>query len=160
MEGYIVKQQAIEEFEGILKVHFLNDKAVRINKSLGDLTGLTALGFHLIEIEPGHLSTEFHRHYFEEECVYILQGQAEARIGGQLYQVSEGDFIGYRAGGEAHTLRNNGSEILRCLVVGNRLDHDVADYPDLNKRLFRNPGHDYNLVDIDAIELHKAGKKA
>jgi hypothetical protein len=43
--------------------------------------------------------------------------------------------------------------------VGQRLDHDVADYPDKGKRIFRNPGLEWNLVDLDAIEKPVAGKK-
>ena len=43
------------------------------------------------------------------------------------------------------------TEILRFIVVGQRLEHDVADYPRLGKRLFRNRGRRWNLVDIDAI---------
>ncbi|MCW8997856.1 MAG: cupin domain-containing protein, partial [Kangiellaceae bacterium] len=108
MEKYILSKDEIDSLEGISKTHFLNQNAKRKNKSLGDLTGLTGFGFHIIEVEPGCESTEFHKHYHEDECVFILEGTAEARIGKQKYQVAEGDFIGYRAGGEAHSLVNNG----------------------------------------------------
>ena len=63
MKKYLVTKEEIEELEGISKTHFLNGNAKRINKSLGDLTGLTGFGFHIIEIQPGHESTEFHMHY-------------------------------------------------------------------------------------------------
>ena len=46
---------------------------------------------------------------------------------------------------------NNGEETLVCLVIGQRLEQDVADYPRLAKRLYRNSG-EWNLVDHDAIE--------
>jgi len=104
-------------------------------------------------------STEFHKHYHEDECVYILEGTAEALIGDQKFSVKAGDFLGYRAGGEAHTLYNNSSSILRCIVVGQRLDHDVGDYPKLNKRIYRNRELAWNLVDIDQIETPTGGKK-
>lgn len=99
-----------------------------MNKSLRDLTGLSGIGFHIIEIQPGYESTELHQHYYEDECLYILEGEAEATIGDRTYPVKAGDFIGYRAGGEAHTLKNNSDSILKCIVVGQRLEHDVADY--------------------------------
>ncbi|WP_420426814.1 cupin domain-containing protein [Algiphilus sp.] len=159
MDKYLITKEEIEDFEGTSKVHFLNDNARRINKSLGDLTGLKGFGFHLIEIEPGHESTEFHKHYHEDECVYILEGTAEAFIGDQKFSVKAGDFLGYRAGGDAHTLYNNSSSILRCIVVGQRLDHDVGDYPKLNKRIYRNKELAWNLVDIDQIETPTGGKK-
>jgi len=159
MDKYLVTKEEIEQFEGISKTHFLNDNAKRINKSLGDLTGLTGIGFHIIEIQPGHESTEFHKHYHEDECVYILEGAAEAQIGGEIFSVKAGDFLGYRAGGEAHALRNNSDSLLKCIVVGQRLEHDVGDYPRLNKRIYRQKNMPWNLVDIDAISEPNAGKK-
>lgn len=160
MDKYIITKEEIEEYEGIQKTHFLNDNARRLNKSLGDLTGLTGFGFHLIEIQPGYESTELHMHYHEDECVYILEGEAEATIGDNKYSVKAGDFIGYRAGGEPHKLKNSGSSLLKCIVVGQRLGHDVGDYPKLKKRIYRHQGLKWNLVDIENIDEPTAGKKA
>ena len=155
----IIKKGDIESMEGLTKAHFLNENAVRNNKSLGDFAGLKSLGFHLIEIEPGHESTEYHSHEYEDECVYILSGEATATIGDKDYQVSAGDFIGHPAGGEAHTMKNTGQDKLVCIVAGQRLPHDVADYPHLGKRLFRNTGAS-ELVDVDNISNVKIGKKS
>ena len=160
MDQYIVTREEIEAYEGLQKTHFLNENARRLNKSLGDLTGLTGFGFHLIEIQPGHESTELHRHYHEDECVYILEGEAEAIIGERTYAVKAGDFIGYRAGGEPHTLKNTSDALLKCIVVGQRLEHDVGDYPRLKKRIYRNKGLKWNLVDLENIDDPTAGKKA
>ena len=159
MEKYLITREEIDAYEGIEKTHFLNDNAQRRNKSLGDLAGLNHIGFHLIEVQPGFESTELHVHYHEEECVYVLDGVAEATIGDETRMVRTGDFIGYRAGGAAHKLKNVGEAPLRCIVVGLRLDHDVADYPDQRKRLFRNAGRPWNLVDLDSIDEPVAGKK-
>ena len=158
-DRYILTREEIESYEGLDKTHFLNERARRKNKSLGDLTGLEAMGVHLIEIEPGFESTETHVHYHEEECVYILEGTATAVIGERKYPIKAGDFIGYRAGGEAHALINDGEVPLKVLVMGQRLAHDVADYTKLNKRIFRNQGLAWNLVDIDAIDEPVAGAK-
>ena len=157
MDNYVIRRAHIEALEGEHKTHFLNDRAQRRNKSLGDLVGLTGIGFHLIEIEPGFESTEYHRHYFEDECVYILAGNARVEIGDTTHDVQAGDFIGYPAGGLAHTMVNTGSGTLTCIVVGARLDHDVVDYPRQAKRLYRNAGMDWNLVDSDGIVNPKAG---
>lgn len=160
MERYVLTRKEIEAYEGVQKTHFLNPNARRVNKSLGDLTGLTGFGIHLIEIQPGFESTEAHVHYHEDECVYILEGQALATIGESMYEVGAGDFIGYRAGGKPHKLFNNGISVLRCIVVGQRLDHDVADYSELGKRIYRHKGLPWNLVDIENITEPVAGKKA
>lgn len=159
MEKYLLTKEEIESMQGLAKTHYLNDQARRINKSLGDATGLSGFGIHLIEVQPGFESTELHCHHHEDECVYILEGEALATLGDETFAVGPGDFIGYRAGGLAHSLKNSGEVVLRCLVVGQRLDHDVADYPRLNKRLFRNKDLPWNLVDLNAIEEPQAGKK-
>ena len=159
MDKYIITAEEIDAYEGTEKTHFLNDNAKRVNKSLGDLTGLTGLGFHIIEVQPGHETTEFHVHHYEDECVYILEGQADAVIGDTVTPVKAGDFIGYRAGGEAHTIKNTSEGILKCIVVGQRLAHDVGDYPNLQKRIYRNAGMKWDLVDMDHIDEPVAGKK-
>lgn len=156
---YLVTAEEIADMEGLGKTHFLNANAVRVNKSLGDLTGLTGIGFHIIEVQPGHETTEYHVHYHEDECVYVLAGTATATLGEETFQVKAGDFIGYRKGGLAHTIANTGTEVLRCIVVGERLAHDVGDYPNLGKRLYRNTGLPPNLVDHANIAEPTMGAK-
>lgn len=159
MEKYIVTAEEIEAMEGLSKTHFLNPNAKRINKSLGDLTGLTGIGFHIIEVQPGHETTEYHVHHHEDECVYILSGEATAIIGDQSFPVKAGDFIGYRRGGLAHAISNTGTQVLRCVVVGERLHHDVGDYPHRGKRIYRHVGLKTNVVDHDHIDEPTVGAK-
>ena len=137
MDTYVLKKAEIEAFAGTDKTHFLNPNGKRINKSLGDLTGITGFGFHLIEVPPGADSTEFHVHFHEDECAYVLSGSGVVRLGEERVEIAEGDFIGYRKGGLAHCMINTGDEPLKCIVVGQRLAHDVGEYPDKKKRLFR-----------------------
>lgn len=156
---YLIKAADIAAMEGLPKTHFVNPNAQRANKSLGDRTGLTGLGFHIIEVEPGFETTEYHVHHFEDECVYVLSGTATAVIGEDRHQIGPGDFIGYRAGGLPHTIENTGTETFRCIVAGQRLPHDVADYVWKKKRIFRNAGMPYELVDHADIAYPVAGAK-
>ncbi|WP_419796974.1 MAG: cupin domain-containing protein [Terasakiella sp.] len=159
MDKYVLKKEEIEAFAGTDKTHFLNPNGKRINKSLGDLTGISGFGFHLIEVPPGADSTEFHVHFHEDECTYVLSGHGIVRIGEERTDIGPGDFIGYRKGGLAHCMTNTGPEVLKCIVVGQRLAHDVGEYPDKNKRLFRNEGMKWEMVDLDKIEHPQGGKK-
>lgn len=151
-DTYLVTQAEIERLEGAPKAHFLNPNAQCVNKSLGDLVGLTGFGFHIMEVQPGRDTTEPHVHFREDECVYILSGQGAAQIGDEVLPVSEGDFLGYRKGGLAHGLRNTGTDVLRCIVVGERHDTDVVDYPAQQKRMFRTKGLPWNVVDQSDIK--------
>lgn len=157
---YLLRAQDIDATPGLDKTHFLNSNARRRNKSLGDMTGLTGFGFHLIEVEPGYETTELHRHHFEDECVYVLEGHATAVIGDEQNAIGPGDFIGYRKGGHAHTIINTGTKTLRCIVVGERLPHDVGDYPRKGKRIYRNKGMAWDLVDHQSLQHPDAGRKS
>lgn len=159
MNSTLLKKAEIDEASGIFKTHFLNNNAQRTNKSLGDMTGLTGFGIHIIEVAPGKSSTEYHMHYHEDECTYVLSGTGLVVIGSESHNIASGDFIAYPRGGEPHTMINTGHEVLRCLVVGERLAHDVGDYPNHGKRIFRNSGMPWNLVDIDKIDEPNAGAK-
>ena len=140
----------IAALPGDKRVHFLNPNAVRLNKSLGDAVGLSHIGVHIISVPPGRDSTETHRHYYEEECVYVLSGTGTAIIDGERYSVAAGDFLGLPAARAAHNIVNDGNEELVCLVMGQRLAQDVADYPDKGKRLYRNSGQ-WDLVNLTDI---------
>jgi uncharacterized cupin superfamily protein len=151
-EAYIVTSKQVAELEGTQKTHFLNANAQRVNKSLGDMTGLTGFGFHIIEVAPGHETTEHHCHYHEDECVFVLSGEATAYLGDDAYPIGPGDFIGYRKGGLPHSIKNTGDTTLRCIVLGERRAHDVGDYPRLGKRIFRNAGLPWTLADLDKVQ--------
>ena len=91
----------------------------------------------------------------------MLSGTATALIGDEAFAIGPGDFIGYRKGGLPHSIRNTGTETLRCIVVGERLPHDVGDYTRLGKRIFRNAVLPWALVDHGQITEvgGNAGKK-
>lgn len=146
----LLKAADIDNMTGERKVHFLNPNAVRINKSLGDAIGLQHIGVHLIYVEPGNESTEYHKHYYEEECLYVLSGKGSLTIDADSYPFEQGDFVGFPRNTAAHTIVNDGDEILVCLVMGQRLQQDIADYPNQGKRLYRNDGV-WNLVDMQHI---------
>ncbi len=152
MEKYLVKKAEIDGMEASAKKHFLNPNGQRASKSLGDLTGLTGFGFHIVEVAPGKDSTEFHVHSHEDECAYILSGRGLAFIGDEEHEVAAGDFIGYRTGGKAHNLTNIGDEMLKYIVVGQRCDFDICDYPHKNKRIYSSKDGAWDLVDLENIE--------
>jgi uncharacterized cupin superfamily protein len=150
MRNLILKSQQIEAMEGEERIHFLNPNAQRVRKSLGDEVGLKKIGVHVIYVEPGRDTTEYHKHYHEEECISVLSGKGTLTIDGEDFLFEKGDFVGFPADTIAHGLKNTGTETLVCLVMGQRLDQDVADYPNQNKRLYRNNGK-WDLVDFENI---------
>lgn len=150
VRNLVLKRKDIDMMKGERTVHFLNPEAERIRKSIGDMVGLNHIGVHLIYVEPGKETTEYHKHYYEEECIYVLAGEGTLVIEGKSFCFEKGDFVGFPANTAAHSLKNTSSEILVCLVMGQRLDQDVADYPNKKKRLYRNSG-EWNLVNLENI---------
>lgn len=151
----IIKASEIESMSGEKKVHFLNSNAKKISKSLGDVVGLKNIGIDMLYVEPGKETTEYHKHYYEEECIYVLSGSGELIIEGDFFQFREGDFVGFPTNTAAHSLKNNGTDTLICLVMGQRLEQDVADYPNQGKRLYRNSGN-WELVELKNISDPKS----
>ena len=131
----LLKAADIAKIEPTRAVHSLNPNAVRLKRPLSDLTGLTQIGAHLLTLMPGHESSEYHRHLYEEECVYVLSGAGAVTIGERRHDVGPGDFLGFARGGEAHVLENTGDAPLELLIMGQRLEHDVCEYPRIGKRL-------------------------
>jgi uncharacterized cupin superfamily protein len=146
-----VSADKIAAMEGERRVHFVNPKAVRINKSLGDLAGLKNIGVHMMTVAPGDRSSEYHSHRYEDEAIYVLSGHGTAVIGAESYKIGPGDFLGFPAGGPAHETINEGTEPLVCLVIGQRLAQEVVDYPRAGKRLYRNSGQ-RDMVDIASVQ--------
>lgn len=146
----LLKADDIEAMPATLSIHPLNPNGVRHRRSLGDATGLTQIGVHRIELQPGHDSSEYHRHLYEEECVYVLSGRDTATIDDKQHAIDAGDFLGFARNGPAHVLTNSGDEPLVLLVMGQRLAQDVCDYPHGQLRLYIN-GDREDLVDFGAI---------
>mgnify|MGYP005806752331 CR=1 FL=1 len=150
-KSVLLRKADIEAMEETRFVHPLNPGAIRHTRSLGDASGLSSLGVHLVRVTPGDDTTEYHFHHHDEEWIYILSGRATARIAGEEREVGPGDFMGFVAGSVPHGMRNTGTEDLVYLVGGNRLPFDVCDYPDLKKRRYRTDGGSY-FVTWEQIE--------
>lgn len=144
----ILKAQEIANMEAPLQSHPLNPDSLLTKRKLGDAAGLSHFGFNMVAVMPGQNSTEYHRHLYEEECIYILSGIGEAESDDKCYTVGEGDFLGFSRNGPAHSLTNTGSEPLVLLVAGQRLEHDVCEYPRRNLRLYIN-GDKEDYVSFD-----------
>jgi uncharacterized cupin superfamily protein len=133
------------------RVHRLNPKGVRNGKSLGDAVGMRDMGIHLVRISPGDETTEYHTHYCDEEFVYILSGRGIAELGTRKVEVGPGDFIGWSAQSEPHTMHNPFKKDLVYLMGGTRKPIDISEYPRARKRTYKYAGKRDTVVfgDID-----------
>ena len=117
---------------------------------MGKATGLQRTGVNLARIAPGKEAFPYHSHWQEEEWIYILEGRGLARIDGAEYEVGPGDFMAFPTPGVAHSLRNPFERELVYLMGGESRELDVADFPDLGRRMFR------HAKGVEVFELQAA----
>ena len=113
--------------------HPWNERSRVIGTHLSALAGLRRTGVSLVRVPAGKESFCYHVHHREEEWVYILAGYGTAEIGEDEHPVGPGDFLAFPAAGDAHHLRNTGSEDLVYLMGGERWATDIVHYPDSGK---------------------------
>ena len=148
------------EFTGLLKAdriradeetfsHPWNDQSEIIGTRMSEKAGLSRTGVSRVRIRPGKESFAYHMHHFEEEWIYVLSGRAIAKIDGQDYEMGPGDFVAFPTPSVAHLMTNPFDEELIYLMGGETLDHEVADFPELGKRMIRTGSQIdiYNLED-------------
>lgn len=147
----LLTRKDISETDEVARVHQFNDNAIRHTKSIGDLLGLETMGVHLVRVEPGHDSTQFHFHHQDEEFVYILEGQGTAEIGDERLEVQAGDFMAFTQNSLPHNLHNSSNEDLVYLMGGTRCPIDICDYPRINRRMIREDGRK-TFTDLDQVK--------
>ncbi len=149
--GSLLTASQISSLAETTNIHQFNENAIRHTRSLGDLLGLTQIGVHLVRLQPGFESTQFHFHHNDEEFLYILSGRGIAEIGDQEHEIGEGDFMAFAQKSAPHMLRNPYADDLVYLMGGSRNDIDICDYPRINRRMFRvNASKTY----VDMENLH------
>ena len=152
----LLRKADIERLHEEARPHPLDATLVRHTRSLGDASGLSTIGVHLVRLKQGNTSSVFHYHHQDEEWVYILSGCGVAEIGEEKHEVGAGDFMGFVAGSVPHCLHNPHAEDFVYLVGGNRLPFDICDYPRIGKRRYRVNGKN---VYVDADVLAQAGER-
>ena len=130
--------------------HPWNPRSEVTGYQMGKSTGLKRTGVNLARLAPGKESFLYHSHWLEEEWIYILQGRGMARIDDVSYEVGPGDFMAFPTPGVAHHLTNPFDEDLVYLMGGEHRDQEIADFPDLGKRMFRHP------KGVDVFDLEQA----
>jgi uncharacterized cupin superfamily protein len=103
----------------------------RAKRRLGDACGLTKLGVNLVALGPGGQSALRHWHTLEDEFVYVLEGEVHLVTSSGEQVLKAGMCAGYPAGKhDAHHFVNRSTRPARYLEIGNRIDGDMAFYPD------------------------------
>ncbi len=66
---------------------------------------------------PAGASDGLHRHAFVEEVYFVLNGEGEARVGGETAAIHKGDAVPVLLN-EPHSFTSNGSQDLEFMIIG------------------------------------------
>ena len=103
-------------------------------KQLAEATDSEQLGCSLYELESGDESWPYHYHTANEEALYVLSGSGTVRLAGEMYQLTNGDYVALPAdetGG--HKVINDSEGTLRYLLFSTMNEPDVTIYPESDK---------------------------
>jgi uncharacterized cupin superfamily protein len=88
-------------------------------RAIGRAAGLQQLGIHLVRVAPGTRTSYPHAESTEEEFVYVIEGELDAWIDGELHRMTAGDFAAFPSGtGICHTFINDGERDALLLAGG------------------------------------------
>ena len=107
---------------------------------LSDAGGLSQFGVNVTILQPGAKSSMRHWHETEDEFVMVLSGDCVLIEDAGETPMTAGDCAAFPAGRpDGHTFINRSDAECRLLVVGTRLDHDVATYSDIDLKVTITP---------------------
>jgi len=111
-------------------------KIISTGEPLGSVADLTeSVGLRQLRIQheilpPGHRSSSPHAHTVREEFIYIISGEPDVWLDGELYQLRPGDCVALCAGtGIAHSLLNNSDSDVHYLAIASVPEQDGCYYP-------------------------------
>ena len=89
------------------------------SRAIGRAAGLTRVGIHLQRLPPGSRSSWPHAESHEEEFVYVIEGEVDAWIDGNIHRMVAGDLAAFPSGtGICHAFLNNSDREALLLVGG------------------------------------------
>ena len=144
--------------EGADDAHYPGDtELLSIRAALGKSLGLTRLGIHHERLPPGRRTSYPHAESAEEEFVFVLDGEPDVWIDGDLHRLRAGDAVAFPAGtGICHTFMNNTDGEVRLLIVANPcFGLDVKAVAETRARIMaaRNAGTAVLLISEDLDEI-------
>jgi uncharacterized cupin superfamily protein len=100
-------------------------------RQIGRAAGLLQIGIALVRVPPGTRTSYPHAESSEEEFVYVIEGEIDAWIDGEVHRMKAGDFAAFPSGtGICHTFVNDGDGDA-LLLSGGEADksHNRITYP-------------------------------
>jgi len=96
-----------------------SDEQMAPSRAIGRTAGLRQVGLHLMRVLAGTRTSWPHAESSEEEFAFVVSGELDAWIDGELFRMKAGDLVAFPSGtGISHTLLNDGDQEAVLLVGG------------------------------------------
>jgi uncharacterized cupin superfamily protein len=100
---------------------------------LAEEAGSEHLGMSLYELAPGD-EMVFHYHVQREELLVVIDGELSLRTATGWERLPTGEVVSFPRGERgAHGYRNEGSEVVRLLMISEMTAPNISVYPDTNQ---------------------------
>lgn len=111
-----------------------SDEGMGASRAIGHAAGLLRIGLNAQRLAPGERTSFPHAEEDEEEFVYVLEGEVDAWIDGELFPMKKGDLAAFPCGtGISHAFLNNGDTEALLLVGGEKGKSDSRIYYPVNE---------------------------
>jgi uncharacterized cupin superfamily protein len=131
-QAVVLKAQEIQQARRAYRQR-LNPRSLFHGTGLASRAGLARAGVSIAWLPSGKESFAYHAHHFEEEWIYILEGQVVSEADGEETVLGPGDFVAFPTPSVPHILKNTFENDCVFLMGGERRELDVIDYPRLGK---------------------------
>ncbi len=102
-----------------------NDEIFGTGRKVGVFAGLLRIGLHVDRLAPGQRTSYPHSEEDEEEFVFVLEGEVQAWVDGELHPMKKGDLAAFPAGtGINHTFINDSDHEVVLLIGGEQAKSD------------------------------------
>src|SRR5262245_32055875 len=75
-----------------------SDESMAPKRAIGRTAGLRQIGIHQMRLLPGTRTSWPHAESLEEEFVYVISGEVDAWIDGELFHMKAGDLAAFPSG--------------------------------------------------------------
>jgi len=135
----LVRTRALRHEDAAHIKHPKNPASEIFVHRLSDHAGMKRLHMNIARIPPGKESYLPHSHTFQEEWVFVVEGDGTAVIDGKDVAIGAGDYLGFPTDGTTHHLKNTGNADLVVLQGGERTPREIGRFPTINQTVLFEP---------------------
>ena len=136
---HLVRTRRLRTDDATHLKHPMNPKSEIFVHGLSESAGMQRQHMNIARIPPSKESFLPHSHTFQEEWVFVVEGDGIAIVNDAEVAIGPGDYLGFPTDGTTHHLKNTGQTDLVVLQGGERTAREIARFPTVGKTALFEP---------------------